>query len=180
MKAETRKVEMKPMVDEMEEQARVNMGLSEKDRQGVVGVLNTLLSDEYLLYTETRGCHWKVVGPRFNDLHKFFEAQYEALNNIVDEVGERVRSLGGWSLGTLEEVLKHARLVERPSGAAAEEMIANLLADHEAVIRHLRADLETSVQKYHDAGTNNFLMDLMERHEKMAWMLRSFLGGGSV
>ena len=55
-------------------------------------------------------------------------------------------------------------------------MIANLLADHEAVIRALRQDLQTCADKYSDAGTNDFLTGLMEKHEAMAWMLRACLG----
>ena len=55
-----------------------------------------------------------------------------------------------------------------------------LLADHETVIRQLRGDLETSMNTYQDAGTNDFLTGLMEQHEKMAWMLRAFLAGTAV
>jgi starvation-inducible DNA-binding protein len=47
------------------------------------------LADEYVLYTKTRNYHWHVVGPQFNDLHKFFQEQYEVLNDIVGEVAER-------------------------------------------------------------------------------------------
>ncbi len=174
------KAERKALGGRMEEKTRLNMGLSGGDREGVGGVVNTLLADEFVLYTKTRNYHWNVVGPQFNDLHKFFDAQYTELNGIVDEVAERVRSLGAPALGTLEEFLKHTRLGERPGQPPAMDMIADLLADHETIIRHLRIDLETSTQKYHDAGTNNFLTDLMERHEKMAWMLRSFSAGESV
>jgi starvation-inducible DNA-binding protein len=53
-------------------------------------------------------------------------------------------------------------------------MIANLLADHEALVQSLRADLTTALDKYQDAGTSDFLTSLMEKHEKMAWMLRAF------
>jgi starvation-inducible DNA-binding protein len=56
-------------------------------------------------------------------------------------------------------------------------MVANLLADHEAVIQRLRVDLETCDEEYHDMGTNDFLTGLMARHEEMAWMLRAFLEG---
>jgi starvation-inducible DNA-binding protein len=56
-------------------------------------------------------------------------------------------------------------------------MLANLLVDHEATIRQMREDLETCADTYHDIGTNDFLTGLMERHEKMTWMLRSFLEG---
>jgi starvation-inducible DNA-binding protein len=153
-----------------------NIGLAEADLAGVGRILNTLLSDEYLLYTKTRNYHWNVVGRQFNDLHKFFEAQYEQLNEVVDEVAERARSLGAPALGTLREFAETTRLSEQPGTyPEAITMIAHLLEDHEAVIRTLRVDLGTCADRYHDMGTNNFLTDLMERHEKMAWMLRAFL-----
>jgi starvation-inducible DNA-binding protein len=158
-----------------------NIGLSNEQREGVVKILNTLLSDEYLLYTKTRNYHWNVTGPQFNDLHKFFEEQYTELNKIVDDVAERARSVGGWAFGALTEFTQHTRLTEHPGQyPKAREMIANLLADHETIIRQLRTDLETCADTYHDIGTNDFLTGLMEKHEKMAWMLRAFLAGESV
>jgi starvation-inducible DNA-binding protein len=138
-----------------------NIDLSKEQRAGVVKILNAMLSDEYLLYTKTRNYHWNVTGPQFHDLHKFFEEQYTELNEIVDEVAERARTLAGWY-------------------PKSSEMIANLLADHEAIIRQLRSDLETCADKYHDIGTSDFLTGLMEQHEKMAWMLRAFLEDESV
>jgi starvation-inducible DNA-binding protein len=153
----------------------LNIGLSESNRDGVVKILNNVLADEYVLYTKTRNYHWNVVGPQFNDLHKFFEQQYEALNEMVDDVAERARSLGGKAYGTLTEFSQHTRLKEQPGRQpAALPMVANLQADHEAMIRTLRADLETVMEKHNDAGTNDFLTGLMEKHEKMAWMLRSY------
>jgi starvation-inducible DNA-binding protein len=155
-----------------------NIGLLDEQREGVVAILNTLLADEYLLFTKTRNYHWNVVGPQFNDLHRFFEAQYNELNEIVDDVAERSRALGGNAFGTMIEFLKATRLKEE-SGYYPEagHMIANLLADHETLICHLRTDLETCAEQYHDAGTTDFLTGLMEQHEKMAWMLRAFLEG---
>jgi starvation-inducible DNA-binding protein len=152
----------------------LNIGLSESNRDGVVKILNNVLADEYVLYTKTRNYHWNVVGPQFNELHKFFEQQYEALNEMVDDVAERARSLGGKAYGTLAEFSQHTRLREQPGRQpAALTMVANLQADHEAMIRTLRADLETVMEKHNDAGTNDVLTGLMEKHEKMAWMLRS-------
>jgi len=156
---------------------QTNIGLSKEEREGVVLMLTPLLADEYLLYTKTRNYHRNVVGPQFNDLHKFFEAQYEELEDIVDDVAERACSLGGKAIGTLVEFLKHTRLQETPGEyPQASEMLAHLLADHEATIRQLRVDLGVCADTYHDMGTNDFLTGLMERHEKIAWMLRSFLG----
>jgi starvation-inducible DNA-binding protein len=157
-----------------------NIDLSEEQRNSVVKILNALLSDEYVLYTKTRNYHWNVTGPQFNDLHKFFEEQYTELNVVADDVAERARSLGGWALGTLNEFSQHARVNEYPGQyPQAREMIANLLADHETIVRQLRTDLETA-EKQHDMGTNDFLTGLMEKHEKMAWMLRAFSAGESV
>jgi starvation-inducible DNA-binding protein len=155
---------------------KLNIGLSEEQRAGVVKILNAILSDEYLLYTKTRNYHWNVTGPQFHHLHKFFEEQYTQLSAIVDEVAERARALAGWSFGTLSEFSQHTRLKEHPGRyPKSREMIADLLADHQTIIRQLRNDLETCADKYHDIGTNDFLTGLMERHEKMAWMLRAFL-----
>ena len=156
--------------------AAPNIGIPDGNRQGTIALLNTLLADEYMLYTKTRNYHWNVTGLQFNDLHKFFETQYEALDDIVDEVAERARSLGGRAAGTLEEFRKSARLGEDPGKVpAARDMLAVLLSDHEALARTLRTDVDTVTDKYKDTGTADFLTGLLEQHEKMAWMLRSFL-----
>ena len=157
----------------------MHIGLSNDQRRGVIDILNPLLADEFVLYTKTRNYHWHVVGPQFNDLHTLFEAQYRALGEIVDAVAERARALGGNALGTLAEFMQQTRLKEHPGRyPAARDMIAGLLADHEAVIRQLRVDLEMCADVYADMGTNDFLIGLMTQHEKMAWMLRAFFAGG--
>lgn len=154
------------------------IGLADNDMDGVVKILNTLLADEYILYTKTRNYHWNVMGPQFSELHEFFGKQYGELDGIVDEVAERARQLGGKSVATLVEFSKNARIKEHPNEYPdVQTMISNLLNDHEAVIRSLRVDADAVADKYHDMGTNDFLIGLMEQHEKMAWMLRSFLEG---
>ena len=152
-----------------------NIDIPESGRASVVDILNRLLSDEYVLLTKTRNYHWNVTGPQFNDLHKFFEGQYDELNEIVDEVAERARQLDGRAFGTLAEFAKSSRLTEQPGAVpAATEMIRVLLADHESVIRALRADIGPVAEKFQDIGTSDFLTGLLEKHEKMAWMLRAF------
>lgn len=155
---------------------KADIGISEENRKQVVGILNSLLADEYLLYTKTRNYHWNVVGPHFHDLHKFFESQYEELDDIVDEVAERARSLGGRPLATMTEFMKEARLKEFARDfPEAKKMVLNLMEDHEELINYLREDLSSCLDEYKDAGTSDFLTGLMERHEKMAWMLRACL-----
>ncbi len=154
-----------------------NIGLTEKAQQSVAALLNARLADTTVLYQKTRNYHWNVMGPRFQPLHEFFETQYDQLEEAIDEIAERVRQVGGVAAGTMTELLKLSALKEHPGVIPSEnDMIANLLADHEAVIRQLRADVDTTAE-LHDAGTSDFLTGLMEAHEKMAWMLRAFLEG---
>lgn len=161
----------------MSKKNAIDIGLDSKQRSGVAAILDSLLADEYVLYTKTRNFHWNVTGARFNDLHKFFEGQYDQIDATIDEIAERSRALGAVSLGSLAEFLKHTRLKEQKGEALnSDEMIAALLADHESLIRHLREDLVRAQDKFGDAGTADFLTGILEAHEKMAWMLRAYLG----
>ena len=148
---------------------KANIGIPDDKRAGVVSLLTGLRADEYVLYTKTRNYHWNVTGPHFNDLHKLFEAQYDALAEIVDEVAERIRALGAPTPATLTEFAKQTRLREHPGEYPdAKTMLGNLLADHEALAWTLRGDLETAASAG-DAGTSDFLTGLLEKHEKTAW-----------
>ncbi len=154
----------------------INIGLKADQRKGAAGLLKTLLADEHVLYTKTRKYHWNVEGPSFSELHKFFEEQYDGIAESIDEIAERIRQLGEYSPGSLAEFVASARLKEDNGGQIpAKKMIANLLADHEALVRHLRQDLETVKEEFGDAGNQDFFTGLMQDHEKAAWMLRSYL-----
>src|SRR5688572_22836898 len=102
---------------------KINIGLDDKDRTGVCTILNHLLSDEYLLYTKTRNYHWNVTGRDFHELHTFFEKQYEALDEIIDQVAERVRALGHYAFGTLEQFSKFGRIKETVGDLVAAEQM---------------------------------------------------------
>jgi starvation-inducible DNA-binding protein len=162
----------------MKADVKTNIGLTDDARKGVVEILNSRLCDEYTLYTKTRKYHWNVVGPRFHQLHEFFKEQYETLDEMVDDVAERARHLGGKSYGTMEEFVHHSSIKEDPGEYPdAQTMISNLLKDHETVIQTLRKSVDECEEKYHDPVTSNFFQDAVEKHEKMAWMLRAHLEG---
>ena len=151
-----------------------NIGIASKNREYVVKILATLLADEYVLYTKTRKYHWNVTGSRFQQLHEFFKVQYTQLEVIVDDVAERIPQLGGKAVATLEEFKQFTRLKEDAGQYPdANKMLSNLLNDHETIIRSLRTDGDACADKYHDMGTNDFLIGLMELHEKTAWMIRA-------
>ncbi len=159
----------------------INIGLSEEQRQGVVNLLNSDLSDTYLLVIKTKKYHWDVIGPQFRTLHQLWDEQYEALSANVDAIAERIRSLGGYPIGTAKGFLENASLREHAGDLPnASEMVERLAGDHEQVIRNLRGHIDECSDAHHDEGTADFLTGLMEQHEEMAWMLRSFLEGISV
>lgn len=160
----------------MDDSVEVGIGLDDGQRRGVVAILNRTLADEIVLEMMARKAHWNVTGPDFEELHEQFEEQYTELAAIIDEVAERARSLGGWALGTLAELSTHARLGEDPGEYPhARGHVQALLDAHEGLIGHLRQDLVKCDEEFGDLGTNDFLTGLLQRHEKMAWMLRATL-----
>jgi len=152
-----------------------NIGINDDHLLATSKLLNILLADEFTLYAKTRNYHWNVTGPHFSDLHKFFEDQYEQLDEIMDSVAERVRMLGHYALGTVNQFAKATHLTEGQDADNDKKMIQALLDDHETIIREVRKDIDALNDKYKDAGTADFLTGIMESHEKMAWMLRAYL-----
>lgn len=159
----------------------VNIGLTEEQRQGVVNLLNADLSDSYLLIIKTKKYHWDVVGPQFRTLHELWQQQYEAIALNIDAIAERIRQLGGYPIGTAKGFLENATIREHAGDLpSAEDMVERLVNDHEQVIRNMREHIDQCGDDYHDEGTADFLTGLMEEHEEMAWMLRSFIEGNSL
>jgi starvation-inducible DNA-binding protein len=153
----------------------IDTGISRESLRKIANILNDDLADEYVLLTKTRNYHWNVEDPRFNDLHKFFDEQYELLSAAVDEIAERVRAVSGRTRATLKEFINSSQIREDVgSYPNADTMLSNLLSDHETIIKTLRKNI-SECQQLNDEGTANFLTDKMEEHEKMAWMLRSFI-----
>ena len=153
-----------------------NTGLTEEQRAGVTEALNTLLADELVLYVKTRKFHWNIKGPRFHDLHVFFEKQYEELDELMDEVAESARQFGGNALGTLKEAIGRTRLKEAPESIPNEDgMLKELLEDHENIMRHLREDIRKATDELQADDAADFMTAVLEAHGKMAWMLRAHL-----
>jgi starvation-inducible DNA-binding protein len=158
-----------------------NIGLTDAQREGVIDLLNHDLADAYLLLVKTKKFHWDVVGPQFLTLHKLWEEHYNILTENIDAVAERIRTLGGYPLGTMKGFLEYASLGEHPGDVPmATEMVAMLCEDHEQVIRNMRGHIDACSESFHDQGTADFLTGLMEEHEKIAWMLRSFVEGEAI
>ena len=159
----------------------INIGLTDEQRAGVIDLLNHDLADSYLLVVKTKKFHWDVVGPQFMSLHELWDKQYEAISVNIDAIAERIRSLGGYPIGTMKGFLEYGSLAEHPGTIPmATGMVSALVEDHEQIIRNLREHLDTCSEEFHDEGTADFLTAIMEQHEEMAWMLRSFIEGESL
>ena len=154
---------------------QVNIGISEKNRQAVAVALNQLLADEHVLYNKTRNYHWSVEGPSFMEFHKLYESQYKILAETIDEIAERIRTIGHFAEGRLKELLKLTSLEEPEAPTDQAKQIENLEADHETIITKLRKFIKDFDEKYKDIGSSDFVTGLLKEHEKMAWMLRSYL-----
>lgn len=154
----------------------IDTGIPRENLKKIANILNDDLADEYVLLTKTRNYHWNVEDPRFNDLHKFFEGQYELISASIDEIAERVRAVGGKTRATLKEFINSSQIGEDVGSYPddADTMLGNLLSDHETIIKTLRKNIK-ECQDLNDEATANFLTEKMEEHEKMAWMLRSFI-----
>jgi len=154
---------------------KTNIGIKEKDTTAVAAILNKLLADESVLYQKVRNAHWNVEGPGFHELHIFFESIYNELALVVDEVAERVRSIGHYPAGTLQEYSQLTQLTDAKDGKNdGNTYIKDLLNDFESLIISIRSDID-KVAEHGDAGTEDFLGGVIEKHEKTAWMLRSHL-----
>lgn len=154
-----------------------NIGISEDNKQKVVNELSKILADEYVLFTKTKNAHWNLEGAGFHGLHIFFEEQFTQLDEIIDSIAERIRSLGHYSPGSLKSFLELTRLSENNGGAnSGTSYITNILEDHRSIIFTLRENIDVFASSYKDYGSSDFLTGLISTHEKMAWMLNSHLG----
>ena len=111
----------------------------------------------------------------FHSMHLFFEGQYEKLDDIMDDVAERIRKIGHYAPATLKQVLELTQLTEYSERKNTEDFIRDLLADHERIIEFIRGNIDPDAEKYKDFGSSDFVTGIMEEHESMAWMLRAFL-----
>ena len=153
----------------------LNIGIDTQQREQIADGLARLLADSYSLYLKTHNYHWNVTGPQFSSLHLMFETQYTELATAVDDIAERIRSLGVRAPGSYSEFAKLTSIEEGSGEESAEEMTRQLVLGQEAVARTAREAFDAAEQA-NDQPTADLLTQRMQIHEKNAWMLRSMLG----
>lgn len=152
-----------------------DLGITQKNLTAVNEILNKVLANGNILYIKLRKFHWNLSGDNFMELHLLFEDQYTAVAEAVDEVAERISTLGGTAIGTTSEFAEQSELKESPGEVPnTQGMLKELVSDHETIVKSLREYLDKCEEEYNDAGTADFLTALMQQHEKMAWKLRKY------
>jgi starvation-inducible DNA-binding protein len=137
---------------------------------------NRLLAEEYVLYTKTRITHWNVDGSNYFETHLILENQLNAIDAIIDDLAEHIRSKGNFVLGTLGEFscITQSSVVNFDF-PISKDIIQTLVADHETIISIIRSTINSTACKYNDHDTINFLTGIIEQHEKIARRLRTLL-----
>jgi len=150
----------------------IDIGINEKDRETIANGLKNLLADSYTLYLQTHNFHWNVTGPQFRELHLMFEEHYTELATAVDDIAERIRTLGVVAPGTYSAFAELSAVKEVDGVPGANEMVAILNKSHEQVVKTCR-DVLVKAQQADDESTVALVSDRMRIHEKTAWMLRA-------
>ena len=142
----------------------------------MIGELNGLLADHFALYVKTKNFHWHVKGPRFRDLHLLFDEQAAQIQGEIDTIGERARKLGGDTLTSIGAIARHTQITDQDNAAlSAEDMIAELRADNQALLARLKA-MKATAEVAGDNATDGLLDDWTDAAEQRVWFLSSLLG----
>jgi starvation-inducible DNA-binding protein len=152
----------------------IDLGIAEPQRKELASGLGVLLADTYTLYLKSHNYHWNVEGPMFRTLHLMFEEHYNEMWVAVDEIAERIRSLGEPAPATYAEFSKLSSIDEPKGVPEAMDMVRDLVTGHEAVVRTARW-LVGIAEEAEDQATADLATQRLAVHEKTAWMLRAMV-----
>lgn len=150
------------------------IGLDKKKCKHLSEKLNTLLANYQLFYINTRGFHWNIKGDNFFELHLKFEEIYNNLQIKIDEIAERILTLGHTPLHSYSDYLKASSVKERTNYTDGKASLAEVLKALEIIIALEREILSLSADA-NDEGTNALMSDYIREQEKLTWMYSSYL-----
>ena len=151
------------------------IGLDKKKASKLADKLNELLADYMLFYLNSRGLHWNIRGEKFFELHLKFEELYTNLLLKVDEVAERILTLGATPLHTFADYSKTSSLKALKDVSKGEEGVRAVLQAFEILLVKQR-DLLKLAADAGDEGTNALMSDYIREQEKLVWMYSAYLG----
>lgn len=150
------------------------IGLASKESKELAKELNILLSSFQLHYQNLRGLHWNIKGDKFFELHLKYEELYDRSQIIIDEIAERILTLGGTPFHTFSDYLKHSSIKEVKQISDGKSGMKYVLEAQQTLLSLERKILKLT-DSAEDEGTNSLISDLIAEKEKQSWMFRSWL-----
>ncbi len=152
-----------------------SIGLNQNKAKDLANDLNGLLANFQIYYQNLRGIHWNIKGKRFFDLHVKFEELYTDANVKVDEIAERILTLGETPLHTFED---YSKLAKVPVGknVSQDEKAVRLIVDSLSELLQIERDILDKSEETNDEGTNSMMSDFITEQEKTVWMMKAWLG----
>jgi len=152
-----------------------SIGLDTEKTKVLADELNQLLANFQLYYQNLRGIHWNIKGRAFFDLHVKFEELYTDANLKVDEIAERILTLGETPLHTFDDYTKAAKVPVGKNISKDEKAVQLIVDSLSELLKIERGILETS-DEANDEGTNSMMSDFITEQEKTVWMMKAWLG----
>ena len=152
-----------------------SIGLDTEKTKVLANDLNRLLANFQLYYQNLRGIHWNIKGRGFFDLHVKFEELYTDANLKVDEIAERILTLGATPLHTFEDYTKAAKVPVGKNISKDEKAVELIVDSLTELLKIERGILEASGEA-NDEGTNSMMSDFITEQEKTVWMMKAWLG----
>jgi starvation-inducible DNA-binding protein len=150
------------------------IGLSDKLSAELSASMNELLCNYKLFYMNARGYHWNIKGDKFFELHVKFEELYTDALLKIDEIAERILTLGHTPLHTFTDYVERSSIKEARNVSNGKKAVANILDGFKILLMLERRILDLS-SKAGDEGTNAQMSDYIREQEKSVWMYSAYL-----
>jgi len=150
------------------------IGLDTAAAESLAKKLNSLLSNYQIFYMNVRGFHWNIRGQQFFELHAKFEETYDDLLLKIDEIAERILTLGQRPQHAYSTYIDHSEITEAKDVNDGQACVKNILESYQITIR-LQREILALAAKVEDEGTSALMSDYIKEQEKTAWMLTSYL-----
>ena len=151
-----------------------SIGLNTLKTKDLTKDLNHLLANFQIYYQNLRGIHWNIKGKRFFDLHVKFEELYTDANIKVDEIAERILTLGETPLHTFEDYSAKAE-VKVGKNISEDDKAVRLIVDSLTLLLKIERQILEKSGDANDEGTNSMMSDFITEQEKTVWMMKAWL-----
>ena len=161
---------MKMQNKEVSDTKRSSAMNSQKDENMLIDSLNGLLANQYVVFTKTLNYHWNLIGLQFYSIHTLLGTQYQELLQMMDELAERIRFLGGQPVGTVKGLSETATLSEK-GGPVPDivHILTSLSQSHEGIDEEIQGIYDIESLK-RDRVSEDLMINLQKRHQKIIWI----------